>query len=74
MRTHYCGELRAEAMDKTVVLFGWVDRQRDHGGVIFIDLRDRTGTVQIVSDPQRTPDSYGEAQNVRNEYVIKVIG
>ena len=61
-------------MDKTVVLFGWVDRQRDHGGVIFIDLRDRTGTVQIVSDPQRTPDSYGEAQNVRNEYVIKVIG
>jgi aspartyl-tRNA synthetase len=74
MRTHYCGELRAEAMDKTVVLFGWVDRQRDHGGVIFIDLRDRTGTVQIVSDPQRTPDSYGEAQSVRNEYVIKVTG
>ena len=61
-------------MDKTVVLFGWVDRQRDHGGVIFIDLRDRTGTVQIVSDPQRTPDSYGEAQSVRNEYVIKVTG
>jgi aspartyl-tRNA synthetase len=74
MRTHYCGELRTEALDKSVTLFGWVDRRRDHGGVIFIDLRDRTGTVQIVSDPQRTPNSYEAAQSVRNEYVIKVVG
>ncbi|MDJ0901693.1 MAG: aspartate--tRNA ligase [Xenococcus sp. MO_188.B8] len=74
MRTNYCGDLRAEHIDKTVTLFGWVDRRRDHGGVIFIDLRDRTGTVQIVSDPQRTPDSYNDAEALRSEYVVKIIG
>ncbi|PSF31388.1 aspartate--tRNA ligase [Aphanothece hegewaldii CCALA 016] len=74
MRTHYCGELRGIHTKETVTLFGWVDRQRDHGGVIFIDLRDRTGTIQIVSDPQRTPDSYTVAESIRNEYVIKVTG
>lgn len=74
MRTHYCGELRASDIDKTVTLYGWVDRRRDHGGVIFLDIRDRTGVVQIVSDPQRTPDSYEQANALRNEYVIKVIG
>jgi aspartyl-tRNA synthetase len=55
-------------------LYGWVDRRRDHGGVIFLDLRDRSGIVQIVSDPQRTPDSYHQANTLRNEYVIKVTG
>ena len=74
MRTHYCGNLRATDIDKTVTLFGWVDRRRDHGGVIFIDLRDRTGIVQIVSDPQRTPDFYPEAESLRNEYVVKIVG
>jgi aspartyl-tRNA synthetase len=74
MRTNYCGELRAEHIGKTVTLYGWVDRRRDHGGVIFIDLRDRIGIVQIVSDPQRTPQSYNDANSLRNEYVIKVIG
>ena len=74
MRTNYCGELRAEHIDKTVTLFGWVDRRRDHGGVIFIDLRDRNGTVQIVSDPQRTPDSYNDAIALRSEYVVKIVG
>ena len=74
MRTHYCGELRASDIDKTVTLYGWVDRRRDHGGVIFLDIRDRTGVVQIVSDPQRTPDSYEQANALRNEYVIKVTG
>ena len=74
MRTNYCGELRAEHIDKKVTLFGWVDRRRDHGGVIFIDLRDRTGTVQIVSDPQRTPNSYNDAEALRSEYVVKVVG
>ena len=74
MRTNYCGELRAEHIDETVTIYGWVDRRRDHGGVIFIDLRDRTGTVQIVSDPQRTPQSYADAETIRNEYVVKAVG
>ena len=74
MRTNYCGELRTEHIDQTVTVFGWVDRRRDHGGVIFIDLRDRTGTVQIVSDPQRTPQSYVDAESLRSEYVVKAVG
>ena len=74
MRSHYCNHLSATDINKTVTLFGWVDRRRDHGGVIFIDLRDRTGIVQIVSDPQRTPTSYPIAETLRNEYVVKIIG
>ncbi|MDJ0568800.1 MAG: aspartate--tRNA ligase [Pleurocapsa sp. MO_192.B19] len=74
MRTNYCGELRTEHIDQTVTIYGWVDRRRDHGGVIFIDLRDRTGTVQIVSDPQRTPQSYADAESLRSEYVVKAVG
>ncbi|MGI8934239.1 MAG: aspartate--tRNA ligase [Phormidesmis sp.] len=74
MRSLYCGQLRAEHIEKTVTLYGWVDRRRDHGGVVFLDLRDRTGTVQIVSDPERTPASYPVAEEVRNEYVVKVVG
>ncbi|NEP19647.1 MAG: aspartate--tRNA ligase [Leptolyngbya sp. SIO4C1] len=74
MRTLYCGDLRSEHIDKTVTLYGWVDRRRDHGGVVFLDLRDRKGVVQIVSDPERTPDSYPAAEQVRNEYVVKVEG
>ncbi len=74
MRTHYCGELRATQIGETVTLYGWVDRRRDHGGVIFLDLRDRSGIVQIVSDPQRTPDSYETANALRNEYVVEIIG
>ncbi|ASC73949.1 Aspartate--tRNA(Asp/Asn) ligase [Halomicronema hongdechloris C2206] len=74
MRTHYCGQLRPEHIGQTVTLFGWVDRRRDHGGVIFVDLRDRTGIVQIVSDPERTPASHSFADQVRNEYVVKITG
>ncbi|MEM6401030.1 MAG: aspartate--tRNA ligase [Cyanobacteria bacterium P01_D01_bin.116] len=74
MRTYYCGEIRSSNIGETVTLYGWVDRRRDHGGVIFLDLRDRTGIVQIVSDPQRTPDSYEQANTLRNEYVVKVTG
>ncbi|MBD0335898.1 MAG: aspartate--tRNA ligase [Cyanobacteria bacterium Co-bin13] len=74
MRTHYCGQVRAEHIGKTVTLFGWVDRRRDHGGVVFVDLRDRTGIVQIVSDPERTPDSYTSAEHLRNEYVVRITG
>jgi len=74
MRTYYCGEVRKEQIGETVTLCGWIDRRRDHGGVIFLDLRDRTGIVQIVSDPQRTPESYNNAETLRNEYVVKVTG
>ncbi len=74
MRTLYCGQLRANHINKAVTLYGWVDRRRDHGGVIFLDLRDRNGVVQIVSDPERTPASYPVADQVRNEYVVKIEG
>lgn len=74
MRTHYCGDVRAEHIGKPVTLFGWVDRRRDHGGVVFVDLRDRTGIVQIVSDPERTPESYTQAEALRNESVVKISG
>ncbi|KJH72568.1 aspartate--tRNA ligase [Aliterella atlantica] len=74
MRTHYCGELRTAHIGETVTLCAWVDRRRDHGGVIFLDLRDRSGVVQIVSDPQRTPTSYEPAEALRNEYVVKITG
>nr|B8HXQ8.1 RecName: Full=Aspartate--tRNA(Asp/Asn) ligase; AltName: Full=Aspartyl-tRNA synthetase; Short=AspRS; AltName: Full=Non-discriminating aspartyl-tRNA synthetase; Short=ND-AspRS [Cyanothece sp. PCC 7425] len=74
MRTHYCGDVRSHDVGTTVTLFGWVDRRRDHGGVIFLDLRDRSGVVQIVSDPERTPNSYAKAEQLRNEYVVKVTG
>ncbi|MBW4627275.1 MAG: aspartate--tRNA ligase [Brasilonema octagenarum HA4186-MV1] len=74
MRTYYCGELRKEHIGETVTLYGWVDRRRDHGGVIFIDLRDSTSIVQVVSDPQRTPNSYDLANSLRNEYVVEITG
>jgi aspartyl-tRNA synthetase len=74
MRTHYCGQLRSDHIGETVTLHGWIDRRRDHGGVIFLDLRDRTGIVQIVSDPVRTPNSYEPAAQLRNEYVVTVVG
>ena len=74
MRSHYCGHLRTEQIGQTVSLCGWIDRRRDHGGVIFLDLRDRTGILQIVSDPQRTPVSYELAGEMRNEYVVRIIG
>ncbi len=74
MRTHYCGELRGNHSGQTVTLFGWIDRRRDHGGVIFLDLRDRSGIVQIVSDPERTPETYPLAESLRNEYVVKIQG
>ncbi|MFN3361445.1 MAG: aspartate--tRNA ligase, partial [Pseudanabaenaceae cyanobacterium] len=74
MRTHYCGHLQEAHIDQTVSVCGWIDRTRDHGGVIFLDVRDRSGIVQVVSDPSRTPASYPVAGQVRNEYVVRVTG
>jgi aspartyl-tRNA synthetase len=74
MRSNYCGHLNAEHIGQTVSLCGWIDRRRDHGGVIFLDLRDHTGILQIVSDPQRTPVSYELAGELRNEYVVRIVG
>ena len=73
MRSHYCGELRAELVDRTVTLCGWAHRRRDHGGVIFIDMRDRGGLAQVVFDPDRR-DAFHTAERVRSEYVLKVTG
>jgi aspartyl-tRNA synthetase len=74
MRTHYCGTIRTEQIGETVTLCGWVDRRRDLGGVIFLHLRDRSGSIQVVSDPVRTPDSYELAETLRSEYVVKITG
>ena len=74
MRTHYCGTIRTEQIGETITLCGWVDRRRDLGGVIFLHLRDRSGSVQVVSDPVRTPDSYHLAETLRSEYVVKITG
>ena len=73
MRTHYCGQVTAEHLDQTVTLCGWVHRRRDHGGVIFLDLRDREGLVQIVCDPD-SPETFRTAESLRNEYVVRVTG
>ena len=72
MRTHYCGHVNRELIGQTVTLCGWAHRRRDHGGVIFIDLRDREGMAQIVIDPD-TPEAFKLAESVRSEYVLKVV-
>ncbi|MDD9889323.1 MAG: aspartate--tRNA ligase [Gammaproteobacteria bacterium] len=73
MRSHYCGELNESHVDQDVMLCGWVHRRRDHGGVIFLDVRDREGIAQVVYDPD-TKESFALAEGVRNEYVIQVKG
>ena len=73
MRTNYCGLIDKAYLGQTVTLFGWVHRRRDHGGVIFIDLRDREGLVQIVIDPD-TPEAFAAADRLRNEFVVRVQG
>ena len=73
MRSHYCGDLNESHVDLDVMLCGWVHRRRDHGGVIFLDVRDREGISQVVYDPD-TAESFAIAEGVRNEYVIQVKG
>ena len=73
MRSHYCGLVTEDLMGQTVSLCGWVNRRRDHGGVIFVDLRDREGYVQVVCDPDR-PDMFKAAEGLRNEFCVQVNG
>ena len=73
-RTHYCATVSEEDMGKEVVLMGWVQRRRDHGGVIFVDLRDRSGLVQVVFDPSISKESHEKADHLRSEWVIAVKG
>ena len=73
MRTHFCGELSKDALDQEVTLCGWVNRRRDHGGVIFLDVRDKRGIAQVVINPD-TADTFAIAESVRNEFVLKIKG
>jgi len=73
MRTHYCGQVGETLIGHVVTVAGWASRRRDHGGVIFVDLRDREGLLQLVFDPDR-PEVFAKAERVRNEYVLKVTG
>ncbi|HUH65970.1 MAG TPA: aspartate--tRNA ligase [Syntrophales bacterium] len=73
-RTHYCGDLAASNVGEEVILMGWVNRRRDHGGVIFVDLRDREGLAQIVFNPDISPETHGGAHSIRNEFVLAVRG
>ncbi len=73
MRSHYCGAINASLIDSEIELCGWVNKRRDHGGVIFVDLRDREGLAQVVFDPDRA-DMFQAAEHIRNEFVIKIKG
>src|SRR5258708_13430674 len=73
MRSHYCGQVNETAIGTEVTVAGWVHRRRDHGGVIFVDLRDREGLLQIVFDPDAA-EMFKEAERLRNEFVVRVKG
>ncbi len=73
IRSHYCGEITESLIDSTVSICGWVARRRDHGGVIFLDIRDRSGVVQLVYQPA-TPELFKQAETLRSEYVIHAKG
>ena len=73
MRTHYCGQVTEKLIDQEISVCGWVNRRRDHGGVIFVDLRDRDGILQVVFDPD-APEIFQVAEHIRNEYVLQVSG
>ncbi|HDZ85154.1 MAG TPA: hypothetical protein ENH35_01215, partial [Candidatus Moranbacteria bacterium] len=74
MRTHTCGELTDKNIGNKVTLVGWANKWRDHGGVVFIDLRDRSGLVQLVFSPEEDADIHQAAHKIRNEFVIQVDG
>src|SRR5262249_33937011 len=74
MRSYYCGEVTEKHIGQTISLYGWVHRRRDHGGVIFVDLRDREGVVQIVFDPTLDSQVFKLAERLRNEFVLAITG
>ncbi len=74
LKTHSCGDLRAEHVGQTVTLAGWVNRTRDMGGVVFIDLRDRDGKAQVVINSGENPEAFAIAEQVSREYVLQVTG
>ena len=73
MRSHYCGHINEDHIGEEISVCGWVHRRRDHGGVIFVDLRDREGLLQVVFDPDRA-EIFAEAERIRGEYVLAVKG
>ena len=73
-KTHGCGDLRAEHVGQRVELAGWVNRRRDHGGLTFVDLRDRSGVVQTVSNPELSQEAHAIAEQVRSEWVLHIVG
>src|SRR5580698_10213126 len=73
-RTHMCGDLRAAQAGQNVVLMGWVNRRRDHGNLIFLDVRDRSGIAQVVLGKELTPDGHLKGEQVRPEYVVAAVG
>jgi aspartyl-tRNA synthetase len=73
-RDRWCGELNAQAVGESVVVAGWVHRRRDHGGLVFVDLRDRSGVVQVVFNPEHAPAAHEEAHRLRSEWVLSVRG
>src|SRR2546422_2003520 len=73
-RTHTCGELQTDAIGQHVTLAGWVNRRRDHGGLIFLDIRDRYGLTQMICDPGRSPEAHRVASELRSEYVVQING
>jgi len=73
MRTHYCGDINATLTGEEIAVAGWVHRRRDHGGVIFIDLRDREGILQVVCDPD-TAELFAQAERIRGEFVLAIKG
>src|SRR3990172_6255060 len=74
LKSHSCGDLRRDHAGQTVTLAGWVHRRRDHGGLIFLDLRDRWGLTQIVANPATAPEAHRALDETRNEYVVRVTG
>src|SRR5438034_6291028 len=73
MRSHYCGQVNEQLLGQEVTVAGWVHRRRDHGGVIFVDLRDREGLLQVVADPDRA-ETFATAEKLRHEFCIAVTG